>query len=70
MDLMTTGALARASGTTVPLVVKYCDLGLLPHQKASDGTRLFTAEAADVVRGIKATRMANRGRRSAAQAAA
>jgi hypothetical protein len=35
--------------------------GLVPHVVASDGTRLYPEEAADIVRKIKAERLARRG---------
>jgi hypothetical protein len=39
--------------------------GLVPHVVASDGTRLFPEEAADIVRKIKTERLARRGIRAA-----
>jgi hypothetical protein len=35
--------------------------GLVPHVVASDGTRLYPAGAGDIVRKIKAERLARRG---------
>ena len=62
---LTTGKVASLceGDATVPLVVRYCDLGLLPYQRASDGTRLLKEDAPALVRQIKAQRLANRGRR-------
>ena len=37
--------------------------GLIPHIVASDGTRLFREDAAEIVRNIKAERLARRGLR-------
>ena len=44
--------------------------GLVPHVVASDGTRLYPEEAAEIVRKIKAERLARRWGRPAAGAAA
>ena len=58
----TTGQVAREAGVSQPTVRLYANMGLLPHVVASDGTRLFAQEAADLVREICARRLANRGR--------
>jgi DNA-binding transcriptional MerR regulator len=65
----TTGQVAREAGVSQPTVRLYANLGLLPHVVASDGTRLFPAEAADRAREICAERLSHRGR-SRSQAAA
>jgi DNA-binding transcriptional MerR regulator len=62
----TTGQVARDAGVSAPTVRLYANLGLLPHLTASDGTRLFRPDAADLVREICARRLANRGRRAEA----
>jgi DNA-binding transcriptional MerR regulator len=62
----TTGSLARDAGVSPPTVRLYANLGLLPYVLASDGTRLFAADAAELVRQICTQRLANRGRRVAA----
>lgn len=62
----TTGQVAREAGVSQPTVRLYANLGLLPHLTASDGTRLFSADSADLVREICARRLANRGRKDAA----
>jgi DNA-binding transcriptional MerR regulator len=43
-------------------VTRLAKEGLLPFVMASDGTRLYTDEAAQTVRQLKAQRMAHRGR--------
>jgi DNA-binding transcriptional MerR regulator len=59
----TTGRIAREAGVTPATVRLYADMGLIAHRVASDGTRLFSADAAQAVRDILAQRLANRGRR-------
>jgi DNA-binding transcriptional MerR regulator len=43
-------------------VTRLARAGLIPFVMASDGTRLYTDDAAQTVRQIKAQRLANRGR--------
>ena len=62
----TTGRVAREAGVSAPTVRLYANMGLLPHVTASDGTRLFSAEAAELVRTICMQRLGNRGRKAAA----
>ena len=62
----TTGQVAREAGVSQPTVRLYANLGLLECITASDGTRLFPAGAADLVRQICRQRLANRGRSVAA----
>lgn len=62
----TTGQVAREAGVSQPTVRLYADLGLIACVTASDGTRLFSADAADLVRQIRTRRLANRGRSIAA----
>lgn len=61
----TTGQVAREAGVSQQTVRLYATLGLLQHITASNGTRLFSAEAAGQVREICARRVANRGRAAA-----
>ncbi len=56
----TSGEVAREARVSQPTVRLYAKLGLIPHITASDGTRLFSAEAADRVREIYAQRVARR----------
>ena len=60
----TTTGLARTALVTADTVRLYADMGLLEFRVASNGTRLFPVTAAEAVRRIYATRIANRGRRS------
>jgi DNA-binding transcriptional MerR regulator len=62
----TSGQVAREASVSQPTVRLYANLGLVPHITASDGTRLFSAEAADLVRQIYSQRLARRGRIEAA----
>jgi DNA-binding transcriptional MerR regulator len=62
----TTGRVAREAGVTPATVRLYADLGALPHRIASNGTRLFDASAAQLVRDLLVQRLANRGRKSSA----
>jgi DNA-binding transcriptional MerR regulator len=59
----TTGRIARDAGVSAPTVRLYANLNLLPFLIASDGTRLFAADAGDRVREICAQRLTNRGGR-------
>ena len=43
-------------------VTKLARAGLIPFVLASDGTRLYADDATQIVRHIKAQRLANRGR--------
>lgn len=61
---LTTGAVAREAGSTNPTVAKYADAGLVPCRIASNGMRLFSHEAPQLVREVKKLRLALRGRRS------
>jgi DNA-binding transcriptional MerR regulator len=63
----TTGRIARDAEVSAPTVRLYANLNLLPCVLASDGTRLFPADAGDLVREIYAKRLGNRGRRQPAQ---
>ena len=65
----TTGQVSREAGVSQPTVRLYANLGLLPHVVASDGTRLFPPDTAELVREICTRRLANRGRRGEAAAA-
>lgn len=61
----TSGQLAREAGTTVALIQRYAELGLLKYVRASNGVRLFAPGQAGTVRRVYAQRMANRGNRKA-----
>jgi DNA-binding transcriptional MerR regulator len=61
----TTGRVAREAGVATPTVRLYAKLGLVPHIIASDGTRLFPADAAELVREICTRRLAARGHKAA-----
>lgn len=61
----TTGSLARKSEMTVQSVIKYCDLGLLDFIRCSNGSRLLRRGQEVRVREIRASRLANRGRKRA-----
>lgn len=63
--LDTSGALARAAGTTVPTITAYAKAGWLDFIVSSNGVRLYRRGQADNVRKILAERMARRGRKSA-----
>lgn len=58
---LTVGAVARKANTCLVTVRLYGDLGLIEYVRASDGTRLHGPEAPELVRRIKARRLANRG---------
>ena len=64
----TTGSIAREAKCLPETVRAYADCGLVEHRRLTDGTRVFRADAADEVRRIMASRLANRGgaRRGAA----
>jgi DNA-binding transcriptional MerR regulator len=59
--VLTTGALARATGLSTPTIRLYAALGVLQHRVASNGARLFRPDAAEVARKFLAERLANRG---------
>lgn len=53
----TSSKLAAESGSTTPTVLHYAKLGLLEHVVASNGTFLFKAGQAPLVREIKRQRL-------------
>ena len=60
----TSTEIGRRAGVTGVTVTKYSRLGLLEFRQASDGTRLYRASEADLVKRIYARRMANMGRKA------
>ncbi len=58
---LTSRAVSAAADCAPQYVGKLASLDLVPHLIASDGTRLFSDEAAGIVRRIKAERLARRG---------
>lgn len=62
---LTSGDVARQSGASVALVARYAKLGLIPVQRLSNGMAVFSRSAPATVRELKASRLANRGRRTA-----
>ena len=63
MYTVTSGALAREAGTSVPTIALYAKKGWLDYVVASNGVKLFKSGQAAKVRKILAQRMANRTRR-------
>lgn len=61
----TPAAIAREANVSVPTVRLYGDLGYIPFIKSSNGMRLHRPEAAESVRRILLTRLANKGRKRA-----
>jgi hypothetical protein len=59
----TPAAVARAANVSVPTVRLYGDLGFIQFIKSSNGTRLHRPEAAESVRQVLQTRLANKGRK-------
>jgi len=57
----TTRAISVLADCTQQYVGELARAGLVDHVVASDGTRLFQRQSADVVRQIKAQRLAKRG---------
>lgn len=57
----TSRAISVKADCTQQYVGKLTALGLVPHVIASDGTRLYPEEAGEIVRKLKAERMALRG---------
>jgi hypothetical protein len=60
--LLTSRRVSVIADCTQQYVGQLAAQGLLPHVVASNGTRLFTEEAASIVRKIKAERLARRFR--------
>ena len=59
--VLTSRGVSVAADCTPQYVGQLAVQGLVPHVVASDGTRLFSEEAAILVRKIKAERLARRG---------
>jgi hypothetical protein len=59
--ILTSRAVSVAADCAPQYVGKLASQDLVPHLIASDGTRLFSDEAASIVRRIKAERLARRG---------
>jgi hypothetical protein len=59
--LLTSRAVSVEADCTPQYVGQLALQGLVPHLVASDGTRLFSEEAASIVRKIKTERLARRG---------
>src|SRR5688572_8744303 len=54
----TVGDVSRLAGASVPLIRRYCDLGLIEYARDRHGRRLFRAGTAARVAEIKAVRIA------------
>jgi hypothetical protein len=63
--VLTSRAVSTRADCTQQYVGQLAVQGLVPHVVASDGTRLFQEGAADIVRKIKAERLARRWGRAA-----
>jgi hypothetical protein len=61
----TSGGIAREVPCGQAYVTELAKAQLIPFITASDGTRLYPADAVEAVRRIKAERLANRGRKRA-----
>lgn len=62
---LTVGTVARGVPCSEQVVRLYADMGLIPCERDSRGSRLFTPEAVLLARTIREQRLANRGRRKA-----
>ena len=63
--LLTSRGVSALADCTQQYVNQLAGDGLVPHVVASDGTRLYSADAPGIVRAIKAERLARRGVRRA-----
>jgi hypothetical protein len=59
--LLTSRGVSTQADCTQQYVNQLALAGLVPHVVASDGTRLYSTDAAAIVRAIKARRLARRG---------
>ena len=66
----TPNAIAGAVPCDAGTVRDYCDWGLVPYRRISNGTRLLKPSAVDQVRRIRAERLARRGGRHSARSTA
>lgn len=58
----TIGEIAREAKVEAATVRDYANRGLVPHKRLSNGTRVFCASAAAIVREVLSKRLANKGR--------
>jgi hypothetical protein len=59
--LLTSRGVSAQADCTQQYVTQLAGQGLVPHVVASDGTRLFSADAPALVRKLKAERLGRRG---------